>query len=36
VVANFSRDVVGGEAGIGHTVVAGLGALMPESWKVVV
>jgi len=33
VVANFSRDVVGGTRGIGHVVVDGVDSLMPESWQ---
>lgn len=35
VVANFSRDVIGGTRGIGHVVVDGAPSLMPESWTVV-
>lgn len=35
VVANFSRDIVGEKSGLGHAVVAGVDALMPESWQVV-
>jgi hypothetical protein len=35
IVANFSRDVVGGRKGIGHAVVDGIDSLMPESWAVV-
>jgi hypothetical protein len=34
VVANFSRDVVGGRAGIGHAAIEGVDSLMPESWVV--
>jgi hypothetical protein len=35
VIANFSRDIYGGTRGIGHVVLAGVDALMPESWKAV-
>jgi hypothetical protein len=35
VIANFSRDVVGRTQGIGHVVLDGVAALMPESWQVV-
>jgi hypothetical protein len=35
IVANFSRDVYGGRAGIGHVALEGLDSLMPESWQVV-
>ena len=34
VVANFSRDVVGGTEGIGHVVIEGIHSLMPESWAI--
>jgi hypothetical protein len=34
VVANFSRDVVGGTRGIGHAVTTGVDSLMPESWTI--
>lgn len=34
VVANFSRDVYGGQKGIGHVVLEGIDSLMPESWVV--
>ncbi len=33
VVANFSRDVIGGSKGIGHVVVDGVEAMGPESWR---
>ena len=33
IVANFSRDVIGGRRGIGHVVVDGIDSLMPESWQ---
>ncbi len=32
VIANFSRDVVGGERGIGHVIMEGVDSLLPESW----
>jgi hypothetical protein len=35
IVANFSRDIVGPTAGIGHVVRDGIPKLMPESWRVV-
>jgi len=35
VIANFSRDVVGGQRGIGHVVLEGTDSLMPESWRVI-
>ena len=34
IVANFSRDVIGGKEGIGHVVVDGIDSLMPESWAI--
>jgi hypothetical protein len=34
VVANFSRDIYGGQKGIGHAVIEGVGSLMPESWVI--
>ncbi|MHC4619259.1 MAG: hypothetical protein ACYTEQ_16060 [Planctomycetota bacterium] len=34
VVANFSRDIVGGTGGIGHTAIEGIDSLMPESWAI--
>lgn len=33
IIANFSRDVYGGEWGIDHWVLDGVDSLMPESWK---
>jgi len=35
VVANFSRDVIGGARGIGHVVLEGVDSVMPQSWRVV-
>ncbi|MCJ7550209.1 MAG: glycoside hydrolase [Anaerolineae bacterium] len=35
VVANFSRDVIGGTRGIGHVVMEGVDCLTPQSWRVV-
>jgi hypothetical protein len=35
VIANFSRDIVGGTQGISHTVLEGIDSLLPESWVVV-
>ena len=35
IIANFSRDVYGGTRGIGHVVLDGVDAIMPESWQVV-
>ena len=34
IVANFSRDVIGGTRGIGHVVLGGVGSLMAQSWRV--
>jgi hypothetical protein len=35
IMANFSRDVFGETPGIGHVDLGGVGAIMPESWKIV-
>jgi hypothetical protein len=35
IVANFSRDTIGGTPGVTHTTQSGVESLLPESWTVV-